>query len=242
MQHFIRLQPPAKTIEFHTSNRKTMHLRKNTQENLQRRGKKPLLQIFKQADKKGICLPYFMVNNINQKQIIGYIRTPPLPHYNVGNVHDFAPENAFVENTNTQHCIGGAGVCNFSVMKYYILILSMTVDLKWWPNCFVYIELKKIIVSDFFLFLIHLSIPTGDSRHSSNILTTISLRRGISLNFDDQMSHNLGPLSIVATKKKCSAIVNQISYQTLLITIRNMQYCEVVLKQSREKRKTSTLL
>ena len=54
----------------------------------------------------------------------------------------------------------------------------------------------------FFLFLIHLSIPTGDSRHSSNILTTISLRRGISLNFDDQMSHNLGPLSIVATKKK----------------------------------------
>ena len=153
MQHFIRLQPPAKTIEFHTSNRKTMHLRKNTQENLQRRGKKPLLQIFKQADKKGICLPYFMVNNINQKQIIGYIRTPPLPHYNVGNVHDFAPENAFVENTNTQHCIGGAGVCNFSVMKNYILILSMTVDLKWWPNCFVYIELKKIIVSDFFYFL-----------------------------------------------------------------------------------------
>lgn len=51
------------------------------------------------------------------KQIIRYIRTPPPPHYNVENVHDFPLENAFVKNVSTQHCFGGAGVCSFSVMK-----------------------------------------------------------------------------------------------------------------------------
>ena len=61
--------------------------------------------------------------------VVVNLNTPPTPHYNVGNMHDLPPENASVENTNIQHCNGGAGDCDFFCLKIYTILLSMTVDL-----------------------------------------------------------------------------------------------------------------